>query len=228
MRVAFIDDHPALLMGVSALFAADSRYEVVGTASSADDAVDLVENSGVDVAVVDLSMPGNIFDAIGTITKRCPNTWIVVFTAYANIDLAMRAFEAGAHAFVLKGRPIDDLHAAIEAVRGDEIFVSPGFAEKLLSQLRNKSKKSTRDVPKLTRREQQLVALLLKGMTNRQIAENLGLTEKTIKYYMSNLMAKLGVKNRVEVVLAAKSQGDNEEITDLRTIEDPTSSLHRN
>ncbi len=209
-RIAFVDDHPTLLRGVAALFSSDPRYDIVGTGMSADDAVTLATRTVPDILIVDLSMPGDSMAAIRTIVERGPATRIIVFTAFANVDLALRALDAGAHAFVLKGRPSEDLTAAIEAVLAGQLFVSPDFSQKLMSGFRNRTRREKElQSARLSAREKQLVECLFEGMTNKEIARTLQLSEKTVKHYMTNLMNKLKVKSRLEVVLAAQSLRDD-------------------
>jgi DNA-binding NarL/FixJ family response regulator len=206
--IAFVDDHPTLLAGIASLFADDPRYTIAGTASSADGAVELAASDRPDIMTVDMSMPGDVFTAIRLIAERCPSTRVVIFTAYADVDMALRALDAGAHAFVLKGRPSEDLFAAIETVRSGGLFVSPDFSPMLIGGFRNRARRE-REHPaaKLSAREQQLLQGLFEAKTNKEIARTLGLTEKTVKHYMTNLMTKLKVKSRLEVVLAAKRLG---------------------
>ena len=117
----------------------------------------------------------------------------------------MRALDAGAHAFVLKGRPSEDLFEAIETVKNGGLFVSPDFSPMLIGGFRNRARRE-REHPavQLSAREQQLLQGLFEAKTNKEIARTLGLTEKTVKHYMTNLMTKLKAKSRLEVVLAAK------------------------
>jgi len=203
-RLVLVDDHPTLLAGLATIFAADARFEIVGTGASATEALELAKARAPDVMIVDLSMPGEVFAAIDEISRDNPMLKLVVFTAFANVDLALRALDAGAHAFVLKGRPADDLFDAITAVRRGELFVSPEFSQRLVAGFRNRTRREGAQTLKLSAREQQLVDCLLEGQTNKEIARTLALTEKTVKHYMTNLMTKLQVKNRLEVVLAAK------------------------
>jgi DNA-binding NarL/FixJ family response regulator len=118
----------------------------------------------------------------------------------------MRALDAGAQGFVLKGRPSDDLSTAIETVARGDLFVSPDFSKTLMAGFRNRSKRE-KDLKaaKLSARERQLVECLLEAKSNKEIARTLNLTEKTVKHYMTNLMNKLRVKSRIEVVLAVQS-----------------------
>ena len=204
-RIAFVDDHPTLLMGIAALFSTDARYTIVGTESSAGGAVELARSGRPDIMTLDMSMPGDVFGAIRSIAELSPLTRIIIFTAYADVDLALQALDAGAHAFVLKGRPSEDLFAAIDTVRTGGLYVSPDFSTKLIAGFRNRTRREReRSAAKLSPREQQLVQCLFEAKSNKEIARALNLTEKTIKHYMTNLMNKLQVKSRLEVVLAAQ------------------------
>lgn len=203
-RIALVDDHPTLLRGVKALLTEDGRYEVVGTGATADAIVELAERLKPDILIVDLSMPGDVFAAIETAT-RSNSSRLLVFTAYGDVDLAMKALDAGAQGLVLKGSPSEDLGEAIEAVLKGELFVSPDLSKKLMAGFRHRSQREREfSVAKLSARERQLVECLLEAKSNKEIARTLNLTEKTIKHYMTNLMNKLRVKNRVEVVLAVQ------------------------
>ena len=217
VRIAFADDHPTLLKGMEALFSDDSGFEIVATGGSAEEAIAFVAETRPEIVVIDLSMPGDVYAAIEKIANGGEHIKVIVFTAYANVEFAIRAFDAGASAFVLKGRPVDDLYAAIAAVGKGELFASPGFSDKLTTDHRHRSEPVSN---KLSRREVQIVEGLLKGMTNRQIAISLGLSEKTVKHYMTNLMTKLKVKSRVAVVLAAQERRRSQGSVDFRSIED--------
>ena len=204
MRLALVDDHPALLAGLATVFADRSEYDIVGTGSSATDALNIGLSRLPDVLVVDLSMPGDVFAVMNRLAREIPTLRLIVLTAYESVELALRALNAGAHAFVLKGRPTDELHCAVDAVRRGELFVSPGFSEEVLKAYRHQVGEDVTPSRKLSVREQQLVDGLLRGLANKEIASELQLTEKTVKHYMTNLMKKLHVKNRVEVVLATR------------------------
>lgn len=208
-RIAFVDDHPTLLRGIAALFSSEQSYDIVGTGSSAEEAVALAAEHAPDILTLDLSMPGDALAAIRTIVER-GRTKVVVFTAFANVELALKALDAGAHAFVLKGRPSEDLFAAIDAVMAGQLFVSPDFSQKLMAAFRNRTKREKElQSARLSAREKQLVECLFEAKTNKEIARTLQLSEKTVKHYMTNLMNKLKVKSRLEVVLAAQAMRDN-------------------
>jgi DNA-binding NarL/FixJ family response regulator len=205
-RIAFIDDHPTLLAGMAAIFSSEPDYEIVGTGISADEAVAIADSKSPQVMILDLSMPGDVFAAIAEVTARTPPIRVVIFTAFANVDLALRALDSGAHGFVLKGRPSSELLTAIETVKHGELFVSPDFSPRLMGGFRNRSRreKELRSA-RLSTREMQIVECLLQAKSNKEIARVLDLSEKTIKHYMTNLMNKLKVKSRLEVVLAAQA-----------------------
>ena len=206
LRIAFVDDHPTLLHGIAALFSGDPRYQIVGTEVSALGAVALAAAMRPDIMTLDLSMPGDVFSAIRSIASQSPGSKLVIFTAYADVDLALQALDAGAHAFVLKGRPSDDLFDAIETVSNGGLFVSPDFSPKLIAGFRNQTERERSDpAAHLSPREQQLVQCLLEAKSNKEIARTLNLSEKTVKHYMTNLMNKLNVRSRLEVVLAARN-----------------------
>ncbi|MEO7223952.1 MAG: response regulator transcription factor [Devosia sp.] len=209
IRIAVVDDHPALLMGLSGLLGNDGRYRIVGTGGTAGEALELSRREPLDVLVLDLSMPGDAFATIIEIVASSSATKIIVFTAFAEVGLASRAIDAGAHAFVLKGRPLGELHEAVASVLAGSHFVSPGFSEKLLAGWHSHGNRGGVDPVRLSAREVQLLQCLLEAMTNRQIAAKLDLTEKTVKHYMTNLMNKLKVRSRLEVVLEARRQGLN-------------------
>lgn len=220
-RIAFVDDHPTLLRGIAALFSADERYDIVGTGTSADEALSLAARAAPDILILDLSMPGDVFAAIEQIVERATNTRIIIFTAFANVELAFRALDAGAHAFVLKGRPSEDIYAAIDAVLAGQLFVSPDFSQKLMSGFRNRTRRARElQSAKLSAREMQLVECLFEAKTNKEIARKLQLSEKTIKHYMTNLMNKLKVKSRLEVVLATQALRQETDPNGLESLED--------
>lgn len=201
--IVLVDDHPTLLRGLASIFSAEARFTILGTGATADEAISLVDGLKPNILITDLSMPGDVFAAIERIVATSM-TRVIVFTAFANVDMAIRALDRGAHAFVLKGQPSEELYAAIDAVLSGTVFVSPNFAPTLMSGYRHRSREKPAQV-RLSAREHQLVGCLLEGKTNKEIARALQLSEKTIKHYMTNLMHKLQVKNRLEVVIAAQA-----------------------
>lgn len=208
ISIAFVDDHPILLSGVASLFRANPAFQVVGFGSNAADALEIARRHAPDIIVVDINMPGNILQTIADICKHHPATKVMAFTAVTSVDHAASVLEAGALGYVLKGSSEDELLLAIRSVHEGETFITPGFAAKVIAGLRTATLRRARAAAlRLTSREQQIMHLLLHGKTNREIAEALRISDKTVKHYMTVLMQRLNVRNRIEVVLAAQGMG---------------------
>ena len=209
--MAVADDHPLLLAGVTSLFRNSDRHEVVGQAVDADSSFELVRALDPDVIVMDLSMPGDVFRVIGQMAATAPNTKVVVFTAFCSIESALKALDAGATGFVLKGSPPSELLEAIDMVLSGQMFVTRQYASQVMNGLRDRARRQALDEAiKLNVREKQIIGHLMLARTNREIAGELHISEKTVKHYMTGLMAKLKARNRVEVVIAARRSQDAE------------------
>lgn len=207
--VAFVDDHALLLEGMVSLFQHCDETRIVGQGKCCDDAEHIADELEPEVLIVDLNMPGDIFRSINNIAARHPDIKIIALTAATGIDHAVRALDAGASGYVLKGSSMADLLLAIRSVRAGETFITQGFAGKVIAALRNAQvRRAAAQAIKLSIREEQIVRLLLRGRTNREIATQLDISEKTVKHYMTVLMQKLNVRNRLEVVIAAQKLGE--------------------
>jgi len=204
-RIAFVDDHPLLLTGLTTIFRDDKRFSVVGAGKCVSDALEIADRCKPDVLIMDLNMAGNAFEAIGKISRKNETTKIVVLTASTGVDSAVRSLDAGAHGYVLKGGSADELVHAIRSVLDGQTYISQEFAGKVIAALRNESvRKAAAQAIKLSIREEQIVRLLLRGKTNKEIANALNICEKTVKHYMTVLMQKLNARNRLQVVIAAQ------------------------
>jgi DNA-binding NarL/FixJ family response regulator len=205
ISVAFVDDHPILLSGLVALFAAHPDFTVVAAGHCAKDAREIVGKHRPDVLVVDLNMPGKVLETVAEIAAGRFGTRVLTFTAATEVDGAIAALEAGSGGYVLKGSTGDELLEAVRTVHAGDTYITASFAAKVVAGLRTASlRKSAIDAMRLSLREEQVLRLLLRGSTNREIAAKLTIGEKTVKHYMTVLMQKLNVRNRVEVVLAAQ------------------------
>ncbi|MEK1887989.1 MAG: response regulator transcription factor [Phyllobacterium sp.] len=205
ISIALVDDHPLMLAGVVSLFETNREFSVVAKGSTADDALQINRQFRPDVMVLDLYMPGNVFEAITEIGASPGGTKVVAFTAMTGSDYAVRALHAGAKGYVLKGSSADELVQGVRAAYMGETYITPGFAIKVIEALRIASLRKMAAGPiKLSIREEQIVGLLLRGRTNREIAIGLGIGEKTVKNYMTILMQKLHARNRLEVLIAAQ------------------------
>ncbi|QCI63125.1 response regulator [Phreatobacter stygius] len=205
IAIAVVDDHPLLREGIAALIHRRDGFSLAATGSSADDIRTIIATSRPDAMIVDLNMPGDAYQAIAEAAKAAPEMKIIVFTASTSTDHALKALDAGARGYVLKGSSADDLMEAIAAACRGEIFITPYFAAKVIGALQTRAvEKTAHQNNKFSVREDQIVKLLLCGKQNREIASALSLSEKTVKAYMTNLMLKLHARNRVEVVIAAQ------------------------
>lgn len=207
--VLVVDDHPLFRTGVVHALAAEPGIAVVGEAASGEEALELARERLPDVVLLDISMPG--WDGLVTaqrIATACPASVIVVLTASENQDRLLGAFKAGARAYVLKGVGVQELARVIRGAVAGEVYVSPPLAAEMLVQLTRGP--APDPLQELTERERTILALIGKGLTNREIGERLGLTEKTIKHYVTNILDKLQVRSRVEAaLLASRHLGEN-------------------
>jgi two-component system, NarL family, nitrate/nitrite response regulator NarL len=211
VSIALIDDHPLMIEAISSLLQRTQGFEVVGIGTSAHEIVELCSRTRPQVAVVDLHMPGDVYGAIATAIKASPSTRIVAFTAATGVESAIRALDAGASGYVLKGSSTTELLTAIASVQSGETYITHNFANRVIAGLRDASlRRKAAEVVILSIREQQIVRLLMSGKTNKEIAIAIKISEKTVKHYMTTLMQKLHVRNRVEVVIAAQKLHESE------------------
>lgn len=181
-------------------------FDVVGTGCGVPDILKIAEAHRPEVIVVDLTMQGDVIGAIAQMQERFADCRLVIFTASNSAELAAKALNAGATAFVLKGSPQCDLIQAINSAMAGETYITPSFAARIIAELQNKARQQReKQAMHLSIREDQIVQLLLLGKKNSEIATALALSEKTVKGYMSTLMQKLHARNRLEVVIAAQN-----------------------
>ena len=218
VSVAFVDDHPVFLAGLTSLFANIAGFEVVATGATAADAVQIAAETSPDILMMDISRPDDTFEAVRQITSNHGSTRVLVFAASPSVDHAVMALDAGARGYILKCGSVEDLIQGVRAVHSGETYLTPGFATKVINALRNASiRKMAVQALRLSAREDQIVGLLFRGRTNKEIATVLSISEKTVKHYMTILMQKLRVRNRLEVVIQAqKMQADGREMRKLQ------------
>ena len=220
VSIGVVDDHPLMIEGILGLLSRAQGLEILSTGSTAKDIIDISARFHPDVIIVDLSMAGDVYEAIATSIKLSPTTKIVAFTAATGVDSAIRALDAGANGYVLKGSSAKELLQAIEAVRHGETYITQSFASQVIAGLRNASlRRVAAEAVRFSIREDQIVRLLLRGFTNKAIATSLKISEKTVKNYMTILMQKLNARNRLEVVIAAQALSD-------RVVDDPSGNAH--
>jgi DNA-binding NarL/FixJ family response regulator len=207
ISLAFVDDHPMLLEGMSTIFSYHERFEISGLGSSAMDAAAIAKDKKPDLIFMDLSMPGDVISTIAEIVSGS-EIKVAVFTAFSSVDAALKALDAGATGFILKGGRIEEVFDAVEAIMNGEMYITKQFASQVISGLQGRSQRGEiSGAISLSPKEKQVVQLLNSGCTNREIAGKLSISEQTVKYHIKSLMRKLKARNRLDVVIEAQIAG---------------------
>jgi two-component system, NarL family, nitrate/nitrite response regulator NarL len=205
IRVVVIDSHPIFRQGVIRTIGRSDGMALVGEGTTAADAQRLAGDKQPDILILDIAIRDglDIVAELAALGVKC-----LVLTALDDVLTVSNALAAGANGYILKGVSGLELIGALKAVQGGQPYVTAELAVRLLIGVKGKSLVPKRDAKvqaALTYREQQVLEHITKGYTNQEIAERLGLTIGTIKYYLSQLFKKLHVRNRVQAVLAAKN-----------------------
>ena len=207
IRLLIVDDQPIVRKGIHALLAEVETVTVVGEAGDGETAIALARKLNPDVILMDLVMPGvDGIEAIHQITRHRQEARILVLTSFASDDKVFPAIKAGALGYLLKDSEPADLLAAIQQVYRGEPSLHPIIARKVLQEMQHPPKQPPTPEP-LTDRELQVLRLVAKGLTNREIAERLVVTEATVRSHVSNTLGKLHLANRVQATLYALQEG---------------------
>jgi two-component system nitrate/nitrite response regulator NarL len=203
IRLIVVDDHPLFRDGVVRSLEESGCCAVIGQAGTADDAVRLARDQKPDIVLLDLSMPGGGHAAATRIGEVAPEVKIVVLTASEDDDDILLALKAGAKGYVLKGVSSAALAEIVTNIAGGESYVSPSLAARLLTEMRTRGPASPADDPmaRLTAREEEILRLVARGLSNKAVARELDLQEKTVKHHMTRILNKLHVKNRTEAAI---------------------------
>lgn len=206
IRIVLVDDHPLFREGVAYTLAAQADMTVVAQGENGAEAARLVETCAPDVLLLDLNIPGGGIEAARAIAAAHPSTRIIMLTASVDEDDLAAAMAAGARGYILKGVAARELVSIVRRVHGGEGYVAPALAASLLSGRGRRPPATPPPDPlaALTERERQILDLVAAGLSNKEVAAQLHLSEKTVKHYMTIIMEKLGVRNRVEAALVAK------------------------
>ncbi len=207
IRIAVIDDHPLMRQGIVQALSGESDFEVVGEGQSADEAIACAEQMLPDVMLVDINMPGGGLAALEGIALRYPAVACIVITVREDEETVGRALRIGARGYVLKGISGSDLAQTIRSIHYGEVYITPSLAARLLVGVSDTPGASADHDPllgSLTEREVQILRLIAQGLINKQIGVEIGLSEKTVKHYVTNILQKLQVSNRVEAALIAQ------------------------
>jgi two-component system nitrate/nitrite response regulator NarL len=206
-RVIVVDDHPLFREGVVHSLQAEGDFLVVAEGENAADALRLSLEHLPDLLLLDLTMPGGGLNAVAKVSEACPVTKVVMLTVSEEEDDVLAALKAGARAYVLKGVSSRELRSVLHSVQAGEVYVTPTLAAGLLREMTGKRFPPARPsspLEELTDRERQILELVAEGRSNKEVGRHLDITEKTVKHYMTNILQKLQVRNRVEAALIAQ------------------------
>jgi DNA-binding NarL/FixJ family response regulator len=206
IRVGVVDDHPLYRDGVVFALESEPDIEVVSQGETAIEAFQIAHDHAPDVLLLDMNMPGGGVNAVTKIAQRYPSTKTLMLTVVDNEDEVRNALRNGAKGYLLKGASSSELVNAVRLVSVGQNYVSPGFAAELIMSRgadESTSSEIARRFPELSDREEQILVLIHQGLSNRLIGDKLGLTEKTVKGYVTAVMEKLQVHNRVEAAMIA-------------------------
>ncbi len=198
MKILLVDDHEIVRQGIKALIEAEKDFSVVGEAGTVADAIKRTGYDEPDVVVLDVRLPdGSGVEACREIRSRFPDVKVLILTSFADEEALLSAITAGASGYVLKRVQGTELVDSIRRVGNGESLLDGEMTERLFSRLRN-GKQEDPLLSRLTERERTILSHIAEGKTNRQIAEEMFLAEKTVKNYVSNLLAKMGMSRRTE------------------------------
>ncbi len=210
VRIVLADDHTILREGLRALLSADPNFDIVGEAQDGREAVRCVEKLGPDLLLMDLSMPRmSGMDAISEIKKRFPETKIIALTVHKTEEYLLTTLQAGVDGYVLKDATHDELVMAIHNVMAGKPYLSPGISEKVIEgYLEGKEDSlSVSSWQKLSQREREVLKLIAEGYKNKEIAEDLCISLKTVEKHRANLMKKLDLHNAAGLTVYAVEKG---------------------
>ena len=209
-KVLLVDDHVVVRQGLKALFADEPDIEVVGEASNGREALERLEKLGPDVVLMDISMPGlNGIEATRQIQVRHPEVKVVVLSMHANEEYVFQVLQAGASGYVLKQSDSLEVLTAIRAAVAGGSFLSPPISRTVIEDYvrRAEARGKGGESELLTSREREVLQLLAEGRSNREIAEELSISVKTVETHRSNMMTKLELSSKTELVKYALRKG---------------------
>lgn len=203
IRIVIADDHPIFRDGLSRTLEETKLFEIVGVGSSADDATRLVKQHSPDLVLLDLSMPGGGVDAVTRIAALDNPPKIAMLTVSEDENDVIQAMSAGAIGYILKGVSAVELIRVLTRVASGEAHISPAIATQVLVAMRTSKEQIPDPIDDLTNREAAILKGVAQGLSNKEVAADLGLQEKTVKHYMTVILAKLHARNRVEAAVIA-------------------------
>jgi len=205
LRILLVDDHEVVRLGIKSLLARHSQFQVVAEAGTAEEAVRQAIEYQPDVIIMDIRLPGKSgIVATEEITQKLPETKVIMLTSFAEDNMLFDAIIAGASGYILKQIGSGELIRALEMVGRGESLLDPAVTQKVFQRLRQAERESRGTAfAAFSERELQVLALVAEGKTNKEIAEQVFLSEKTVRNYVSSILAKLNLSNRAEATAFA-------------------------
>ena len=208
LTILIADDHPVFRKGLRALLASMPSTELIGEATTGEEAIGLAEKLQPDVILMDLQMPGGGgLPAIRQIVQTSPHIRILVVTMFEDDDSVFAAMRAGARGYVLKDMNDEDIMRAILAVGHGEAIFSPAIATRMMNFFAARPALPPDIFPELTESERNVLRLMAQGTSNEAIAQQLSLSSKTVRNYVSNIFSKLQVADRAQAIVKARDAG---------------------
>lgn len=207
IQIVVVDDHPVLREGLSAVLNTQPDFRVISEAESGAEAVEIIVELRPDVVMLDLEMPE--MDGVETLKRlreHNPDIRVIVFTAFDTDERILAAIQAGAQGYLLKGAPRDQIFEAVRVVHSGDSLLQPVVASKLLRQM-SQTSESTETFVSVTPRGLDVLRPLARWLQNKEIAEELGITERTVKFHVGSILNRLGAGNRTEAVTRAVQKG---------------------
>lgn len=205
-RILIADDHPYIRSGIRAELSRHDDFEVVAEAETTNEVLDRIGKIPVDLIMLDISMPGmKTIEVIRTVRKSTPQIKILILTVHSDKGMVLSMLKAGADGYALKDEDPNNIHEAVRTIMKGKNWVSPTVATYLIGQIGGKNSSTGDNL--FTERECTVIRLISEGLTTREIAENIKMSERTVETHISNIYCKLGVNSRTGVVLWARENG---------------------
>lgn len=205
LRILLVDDHEVVRLGIKSLLERHTQFQVVAEAGTAQEAIERAVQHKPDVVIMDIRLPGKSgIEATQEITKRLPETKVIMLTSFAEDNLLFDAIMAGASGYVLKQIGSGELVRALETVARGEKLLDSAVTQKVFDRVRQTARDAQgENFARLTDREIQILALVAEGKTNKEVAEKVFLSEKTVRNYVSSILDKLNLSTRTEAATYA-------------------------
>lgn len=208
-RLLIVDDHEMVREGLKAMLVTEPDFSIVGDAANARQALEMIERLQPDIALLDIRLPDTSgIDVCRTVTERFPKTAVIILTTFTDENLIAQCVQAGARGYIIKDIERFDLKRAIRAVARGEAALDSKAAVSVLAQLRRTPLSNPEPAPEpLSGQQLVILRMVAQGLSSREIATQLYLSENTVKGYVQEILHRLNVKNRTEAVMVAVKQG---------------------